>query len=140
MKALILALAAVLAGFVASFILVIAVEFFSSIVHPLPKNFGGTPEEMCLHVARYPQWVLAVVVPAWAAVAFVGTWTARKIGNWHSALTLGLMLMAALILNLSMLPYPIWFKVANLIVIPAAILVGSRPPFPRRADKVPCPQ
>ena len=33
--------------------LVIAVEAYSSVVHPLPVDFKGTSEEMCLHVARY---------------------------------------------------------------------------------------
>ena len=28
--------------------------------------------------------------------------------------------------NISKLPYPIWFKVVNLLVIPAAIVAGSR--------------
>ncbi len=72
------------------------------------------------------QWVLGVVVPMWAFVAFLGTWTARKIGGLYAALTVGLLLFASLVLNISMLPYPIWFKVANLLVIPIAIFAGSR--------------
>src|SRR5262249_15297636 len=75
------ALAAVFAGLLVSFILVVALELFSAVVHPLPEDFQGTSEEMCRHVERYPHWVLAVGVPAWAAAAFVGTWTARGIGN-----------------------------------------------------------
>lgn len=46
-----------------------------------PDDFGGTTEEMCEHVARYPNWGLAAVVPVWTVVAFVSTWTARRIGN-----------------------------------------------------------
>jgi hypothetical protein len=36
------------------------------------------------------------------------------------------LLLAALVFNLSKLPYPIWFKVANLLAIPAAIVAGIR--------------
>jgi len=125
MKPVLRALAAVLAGFLASFLLVVGVEFFGAVVHPLPEGFTGTPEEMCRHVERYPPWVLAVAVPAWAVAAFVGTWTARRIGNLYSAATVGLLILAALILNISMLPYPIWFKIANLIAIPTALVAGS---------------
>ncbi|HEX2518177.1 MAG TPA: hypothetical protein VHK04_01370, partial [Castellaniella sp.] len=57
------------------------VELFSAVVHPLPEDFGGTTEELCRHVERYPPWVLALVVPAWAVTALVGTWTAKRMGN-----------------------------------------------------------
>ena len=83
-------------------------------------------EEMCLHVERYPQWVLAAVVPMWTVAALVGTWIAQKIGNTYAAGIVGLLLLAALVFNLSMLPYPIWFKVVILLVIPAALVAGSR--------------
>jgi hypothetical protein len=126
MKAVLRTSAAILAGLLVLFALVVAVELFSSVVHPLPEGSGTTKEEICRHVERYPPWVLAVVVPAWGAAAFAGTWTARKIGNLFSAAVVGLLLLAGLVCNLSMLPYPIWFKVANLLVIPAAIFAGSR--------------
>jgi len=35
-------------------------------------------------------------------------------------------LLAALVLNLSMLPYPLWFKVTDLIVIPASMIAAGR--------------
>src|SRR5207249_635758 len=107
-------IAAVIAGLIVALVFVVAVELFGSVVHPLPADFGGTTEEMCEHVSRYPHWVLAVVVLAWGATAFVGTWTAGRIGNRRSALVTGLLLLAAVVFNVSMLPYPIWFKVAIL--------------------------
>ena len=83
-------------------------------------------EEMCRHVERYPPWVLAVVVPMWAVAALAGTWIAQRIGNLYSSGIVGLLLLSALALNISPLPYPIWFKVVNLLVVPAAIVAGSR--------------
>jgi cytochrome bd-type quinol oxidase subunit 2 len=105
MKAVPRTLAAVLAGLLVLLILVVAVELFSAVVHPLPEDFRGTTDEMCQHVERYPQWLLAVVVPAWAVAAFASTWTARRIGNLFSAAIIGLLLLAALVFNISMLPY-----------------------------------
>jgi hypothetical protein len=113
-------------GLFVAFVLIVGVEGFSAVVHPLPKDFGGTMEEMCRHVERYPQWVLAAVVPMWAVAALVSTWIAQRIGNLYSFGIVGLLLLSALVFNLSKLPYPIWFKVVNLLVIPAAIVAGGR--------------
>lgn len=113
-------------GLFLAFVLIVAVEGFSAVVHPLPADFGGTTEELCRHVERYPPWVLAAAVPMWAVAAFVGTWIARWIGNLCSAGIVGLLLVSALVFNLSELPYPIWFKAACLLAIPTAIVVGGR--------------
>lgn len=119
-------LAAIAIALLAAFILVIAVEFFSAVVYPLPHDFGGTTEEMCRHVENYPAWILAVVIPAWAFTAFAGAWIARRIGNRYSAAAVGLLLLMALACNVSMLPYPIWFKALNLLAMPIALLGGGR--------------
>jgi hypothetical protein len=118
-------LAGTVIGLVMAFILIVGVEGFSAVVHPLPNDFGGTMEEMCRHLESYPQWVLAVVVPMWAVAALAGTWIAQRIGNLYAAGIVGLLLLAALVFNISKLPYPIWFKAVNLLVIPVAILAGG---------------
>ncbi len=46
--------AAIAAGMTVAFILVVAVELFSAVVHPVPPDFNGSMEEMRLHVAHYP--------------------------------------------------------------------------------------
>lgn len=120
------AMGAIAAGMAVAMILVVAVEFLSLIVHPFPEGFKGTTEEVCRHVERFPAWVLAVAVVAWGGSAFAGTWTAGRLGNRRCALFLGLLLLSALVLNISMLPYPPWFKVGGLIVISMAILCGYR--------------
>ena len=118
-------IAAVIAALVAGLLLVIGVELFSSVVHPIPSDFGNTPEAMCRHVENYPQWVLAAVVPMWGFAAFASTWIAQRIGNFVAAAIVGSLLLAAVAFNLSMLPYPAWFKIVNLLIFPAAIAAGS---------------
>jgi hypothetical protein len=117
---------AIIAGAVLAMVLIVAIEFFGSIVHPTPPDFQGTMEEMYRHVERIPPWFLAVAVALWGATAFASTWTARRLGNRGCGLVIGLLLLTALIFNLVQLPYPIWFKVANLLVIPIAIATGCR--------------
>jgi hypothetical protein len=116
----------ILAGLALALVLVIAVELFSNVVHPLPPGFTGTMEEMCKHVERYPRWVLAVAVAAWGGTAFASTWVTSWIGGRGCGAFVGLILLAAVIFNIAKLPYPIWFKVADLIAIPAAIYLGLR--------------
>jgi hypothetical protein len=129
-------IAGLFTGIVVALVLLIAVEAFSAVVHPLPPDFAGTEEEMCAHVARYPQWVLAVVVPAWAFTAFAATWTARRLslpllgsGLWtlDAGLLIALLLAAAVVCNVSMLPYPLWFKIVMPIAVIAAAIAALRP-------------
>ena len=116
----------ILVGCVVAIVLLIAVELFSAIVHPTPDDFDGSMEQMCRHVERYPQWVLAVVVPMWATISFVSTWLAAKLGNRAASVIVGLLLVVALVCNVANLPYPTWFKVSTLLIIPLSIAGGIR--------------
>ncbi|PQO47661.1 hypothetical protein [Blastopirellula marina] len=115
---------AVLAGWAVAVILLIGVELFSALVHPFPEGFGNTHEEICAHVAIYPTWVLAVVVPMWGAIALVSSWTSGRIGGRWCAIATAVLLSAALLANVAMLPYPLWFKVAQPLVILVAAAAG----------------
>lgn len=115
---------ALLAAIGVTFVLVIAVEIFSAVVHPVPEDFDGSVEEMCEHVGRYPHWVLAAVVPMWGATAFIGTWIAGRVGNRPCAILIGLLLLAAVIWNVAMLPYPLWFKLVQPVVVAIAVVYG----------------
>ncbi|MBX3436945.1 MAG: hypothetical protein KF861_05610 [Planctomycetaceae bacterium] len=130
MKFALRTVAGILAGLILVLVLVMAVELFSAVVHPFPSDFRGTTEEVCRHVERYPSWVLGAIVPMWAAAAFVSVWTAHRIGDRPSAALVVLFVLAGLACNLVMLPYPVWFKLANLFAVPAAALLGIRRPRP----------
>ena len=125
MKTALRALLAVVAGVALAFVLVIAVELFSAVVHPVPPGFTGTMDEMCQHVARYPHWVLGVVVLAWSATTFVSTWVARRIGNRLAGIAGILILKFAIVFNVSKLPYAMWFKVVMLSCFLVACYLGG---------------
>lgn len=114
----------IVAGFVLALALVIALELFSNVVHPLPADFAGTAEEMCRHVERYPAWVLGVAVAAWVGTAFVSTWLATRLGGKIPGIVLSLFLIWAVVFNVSMLPYPVWFEVVSVLGIVTACLAG----------------
>lgn len=106
--------------------MVVAVELLSAIVHPFPGDSEGTFEEACLHVELYPHRVLATAVVAWDLAALSATGTAGRLGNRGTGAFLGLLLMAAVVLNSAQLPYPPWFEAACLIAIPMGVVCGYR--------------
>jgi hypothetical protein len=122
-------LLAVVAGLALALALVVAVEWFSSVVHPFPADFNGNVRE---HVRRYPHWVLGVVVLAWGATSAVAAWAASRLGGRLAGIIVASFLAWALIFNLTMLPYAAWFKVAMGIAFPIACLLGIR--YGRRAQ------
>jgi len=123
MKSVLRTLLAVVAGMALAIALVVAVELLSSVVHPFPADFDGNMRE---HVRRYPHWVLGVVVLVWGATAAAATWVASRIGGLWAGLIVALLLAWALIFNLTMLPYTLWFKVAMFCAFPIACLLGIR--------------
>ncbi|MFM7072053.1 MAG: hypothetical protein ACKO38_09705 [Planctomycetota bacterium] len=120
----------VIAGLVVAFLLTIAVEAFSAVVHPVPPGVDLSDIEACrAHVARYPAWVLAVVVVAWGLSTAAAAWLATRLGpSRHPAH--GFVVTAALlslaVFNMSMLPYPWWFWCGNLAAFPLGGFVGVR--------------
>jgi hypothetical protein len=114
---------ATVAGMALALALVVAVELFSSVVHPFPANFDG---DIPAHVRRYPHWVLGVVVLAYGATSTAATWVASRIGGMLAGIVVALLLAWALIFNLTVLPYAMWFKVAMFSAFPIACLLGVR--------------
>jgi hypothetical protein len=143
MKSVLRAVLAVVAGVALALVLVIGVEMFSAVVHPVPEGFTGTMDEMCQHVARYPDWVLGIVVLAWSAIAFVSTWVATRIGNRWAGLAVTLILTLGIVFNIAKLPYAMWFKVVMLICFAVACYLGVmssfRTPLPAADSKTKLP-
>jgi hypothetical protein len=128
---------AILAALAVALVLIVAVEIASNAVHPFPPEFTGTKEEVCRHVENYPSWILALAIPAWGGTTFLSSWIATRIGSRIHGLVIGLLLLSAVICNMSMLPYPLWFEALNLLVFPLATLLGMR--SGRREPKTPIP-
>lgn len=124
MRPVLITIFACVTGLALAFVLVIAVELFSFVVHPFPEGFDGSQTAMCEHVANYPDWVLALVVPMWAVTVFGSVWVSQRIGNVFAATTIGVLLLIAVGWNQWMLPYPVWFEAANLVAFPLATAVA----------------
>ncbi|MBX7104896.1 MAG: hypothetical protein K1X57_12495 [Gemmataceae bacterium] len=131
-------LGAVLAGLVVAMLMIVGVEIPGSIVHPFPPGVDPTDIEVCrAHVANYPAWILMMVVVAWSVTAFVGAWVATRLGtDRHPAhgILVGLILLAVAVMNMSMLPYPIWFWAGNVIGLPVGFTCGAKLGGPRLSN------
>ena len=127
-RAVIRSVGAVSVGLVVAMILIVGVEGLSSVLHPFPPGVDGTDIEACkAHVARYPAGVLVLVVFVWGATTLVSSWVATRLGTGRHpghGILVGSILLAAVIFNMAMLPYPLWFWI-NVITFPVCIAWGS---------------
>ena len=121
MRSALTTLLAVVSGLALALALVVGVELFSALVHPMPADLEENIPE---HVRRYPNWVLGVVVLAWGATSTAATWVASRLGGRLAGTVVALLLAWALIFNVSQLPYTMWFKIVMIGVFPIACLVG----------------
>jgi|APSaa5957512535_1039671.scaffolds.fasta_scaffold26187_2 hypothetical protein len=114
---------------IVAFALVVGVEGLSALLHPWPADFAGSPEEVLEQVATYPAWVLLILAGVgWGSTMLISTYLATRLSsNRHPAhgYGVGLFLLAMVVFNMSMLPYPNWLWVLNLLVLPAAAYFGT---------------
>ncbi len=121
---------AVVLGFLVALALVIGIELASNAVYPFPADADPTDMELMMnHVRGIPPWLLAVGAVGWAVTTFVGAWVATRLGtDRHAAhgIVLGSLLFVAAAFNMLSLPYPVWFEIASVILIPLAAFAGIR--------------
>jgi len=117
---------AITLSLVVAIALIIAVEFVTAIFHPFPPGVDTSDHQVVeSHVARFPHWVLALAVVGWGATTFVSAWIATRLGaGRHPAhgIAIGSLLILAAMFNMFMLPYPVWFELANLLILPLAMI------------------
>jgi hypothetical protein len=117
----------VAAGIITASVLIAVVEIVSHKIYPPPAgidfNNKEAIKEMMLSI---PKGAMLLVIAAHAAGAFGGGFTAAMIAEhrkmMYAALTGGIVMIMG-IANLLMVPHPVWFAVADLLVfIPGAWL------------------
>ena len=121
---------AVVLALILALALIIGIELVSSMLHPLPPGLDpGDPEVLKGHVVRYPPWVLLLAGLGWGLTTLLSAWLATRLGaQRHAAhgILVGSILLVAAIANMLMLPYPMWFWILNLVVLPASFCLGAR--------------
>jgi hypothetical protein len=119
----------IIAGVITGFVIVFIGDAVSHSLNPMPVGLNYMDKSvMVAYVASIPTYVLVIMVIFWMLSSFLGGMLAARINRpeWKRAcLVTGAILMAAALLNLALIPHPLWMWIAALIgYIPMAYLGG----------------
>jgi hypothetical protein len=121
---------AIVVGVIVGGIVVFAVESISHLIYPPPTGVDMNDKEaMKAYVAMLPIGALLFVLLAYVLGSLAGGWAAAKFArdsNLRLSMTVGAVLLLFGIMNLVMIPHPLWFAVLSILVfLPAAYLGGK---------------
>lgn len=124
---------AVIAGVIAASIVMMAVEGMNGkVLYPeLAKAAEGVTDREALKsiFAAAPVGALLVVIVGWVLGGVAGGWVATRLSaaqNGNQWLIVGVLLTLLGIVNNLMLPPPVWFWLATILVFIPAAWAGSR--------------
>jgi hypothetical protein len=121
--------AAVIAGFITASIVMMIVESINGrVFYPdLAKAAEGVTDREVIRgiMASAPVGAFLVVLLGWVLGGLAGGWTAAKIANGTGTIV-GILLTLAGIANNLMLPPPLWFWIAGMIVLFPSAYCGAR--------------
>jgi hypothetical protein len=133
MRKVLRSILAVVAGFVAASVIMMAFESFNGrVLYPeLGKLAEGVTDREAIRslLVNAPVGAFLAVMAGWVAGGFAGGWIAAWIGRQSPvghALVLGLLLVFAGIANNLMIPPPLWFWIAGLAPLLPAAYAGAR--------------
>lgn len=117
-----------LAGMAAAFIVIILVQQLNLMLHPLPPELDVKDKAALTAYARtLPLLAFLIVLLGYALGGSAGGLVAAKVGRARSSATVvAVLLVIASIMNLSTIPHPAWFWVANLAVVAVSPFLGAR--------------
>ncbi len=117
----------VLAGLAVAVMIFVGFEYINSQMYPKPAGFDPADHKaMSAYVAALPMGALFTLLAGWVLGSFACGALIRLIGRSDShtpAYIAGLFLLSAGIVDIFILPYPLWFTIVGVIIfIPATIL------------------
>lgn len=119
-----------LAGIVVTAVLVGVVESLGHLVYPPPEGLDLTnPESLKAYMSAVPIGAMLSVLVAWAVGTMAGAGLAGVIARDKECLLgtiLGALFLIGAIVNMAMIPHPLWFWIAGILVFPLAAFVGIR--------------
>lgn len=117
-----------LAGMAAAFIVIIVVQQVNLMLHPLPPGLDLKDKAaLAAYATTLPLSAFLIVLLGYALGGAAGGFVAAKIGRARSsAAVVAVLLVLASIMNLSTIPHPAWFWVANLAVVAVTPFLGAR--------------
>jgi hypothetical protein len=120
---------AILLGAVLAGVVIFAVESAGHLVYPPPEGLDFSDREAVrVFIAEAPAGALLLVLVAWAVGTFAGAWLAAWIAKRAQvlhALIIGVLFLAGAVVNMLMIPHPLWFWIPGvLLFLPSAAMGG----------------
>ena len=133
MRSALRSIAAVVAGFIAASIVMMIVETLNSrVLYPgLAKAAEGMTDREAIRalLATAPVGAMLVVIAGWILGGVAGGWVVARLAKRSTAahgLALGALLTLAGVANNVMIPPPLWFWIASVLVLMPAAYLGAR--------------
>ena len=121
---------AVIAGLIASKLIIYFVEMISHGMYPLSVGVDlKDPEVLKTLMEQAPKGVLLLLALGWLLGSFVGSLGATlisKTGKEYCGYITGVVLLASAIANMLIFNYPIWFGLMGIVAIVIGTLTGTR--------------
>jgi hypothetical protein len=121
-------IAGVIAGMIIAAVLVQVAEMIVHAMHPYPAGMNEHDfAQIKKYVSTLPIDALLLVLAGWLLGTIAGTFTAAKIGaTCATAYILGAILFCLGIVNAVIIPQPLWFTIASLVIYVGGAVVGAR--------------
>lgn len=118
----------IVAGIVVAFLCVFAVEFVAHGLYPPPAGLdAGNPADQARLMEAMPAGAKAMVLLAWFVGALAGAWTANRIADRSLAgWIVALLVIAAGIATMIMIPHPAWMWAGGILLPLAAAWIADR--------------
>jgi hypothetical protein len=113
----------IVAGAIVAVATIMLVEMIGHLIFPLPDDLAlGDPEVVAGPSPTMPVAAQFIVVLAWFGGALAGGYVAKRICyRWWAAWAIAALVAAAGVVNVMMIPHPVWMQIAAVI----APLVGG---------------
>lgn len=130
---------AILGGIGVAMVVISLVEMVGARVNPRPAGLDMSDmDAMRAYAASLPASAIAIVLVGWLAGTFVGGFVAALIARRRPLLFSGIVggvVLLATMINLALLPHPLWLSFSAVLGIPLAAWLASRlAPVPPPAD------
>jgi hypothetical protein len=123
-KALVQNVVAAVLGAISGGVAIMLVQRINVSLYPAPEGFNWADKQAVAEFFKtLPPAAFLVVLFGYLVGVTVGAWVAGKLSAnaaHRQALLVTILFFAASVMNLLSLPHPIWFWVANLVIVPVA--------------------
>jgi hypothetical protein len=121
----------VVAGVIAAFLLIALIEAINVASYPLPPELQSMDSAegaaLAAAMAEIPLPVKILIVAGWLVGTVGGAWLALRISDWRwSGWIVAALVIAAGLVNVSLLPHPLWMQACAVAMPLAGGWLGAR--------------